>query len=89
MPFTATCFFSISIHGPRASLSVTDYGGKNVFRNSQYKVFEIRYLCHLPKIFCFNNNSELYLPDYNNTALQKRGKHDNYSNLVIRVQFQH
>ena len=28
-----------------------------------------------------NNNIELYLHDYNNTALQKRGKHDNYSNL--------
>ena len=35
-----------------------------------------------------NNNSELYLHDYNNTALQKRRKHDNYSNLIIRVQFQ-
>ena len=36
-----------------------------------------------------NNNSELYLHDCNNTALQKRPKHDNYSNLVIRVQLQH
>ena len=35
-----------------------------------------------------NNNKELYLHDYNNTALQKRGKPDNYSNLVTRVQFQ-
>ena len=35
-----------------------------------------------------NNNSELYLHDYNNTALQKRRKHHNYSNLTIRVQFQ-
>ena len=34
-----------------------------------------------------NNNNELYLHDYNNTALQKRRKHDNGSNLVIRVQF--
>ena len=34
-----------------------------------------------------DDNNELYLHDYNNTALQKRGKHDNYSNLVIRVQF--
>ena len=35
------------------------------------------------------NNNELCLHDYNNTALQKRGKHDKYySNLVIRVQFQ-
>ena len=25
-----------------------------------------------------NNNSELYLHDYNNRALQKRGRHDNY-----------
>lgn len=32
-----------------------------------------------------NNNSEPYFHDYNNTALQKRRKHDN---LVIRVQFQ-
>ena len=53
------------------------------------KVLEIWYLCHLPKIFCFNNNSELYLHDYNNTALQKRGKHNHYSHLFIRVQFQH
>lgn len=29
-----------------------------------------------------NNNSEL-LHEYNNTALQKRGKYDNYGNLVI------
>ena len=36
-----------------------------------------------------SNNSELYLHDYNNTALQKRRKHDNYSNLVIKVQLQH
>ena len=35
-----------------------------------------------------DNKSELYLHDYNNTALQKRRKHDNYSNLIIRVQFQ-
>ena len=35
-----------------------------------------------------NNNSELYLHDYNNTALQKRRKRHNYSNLTIRVQFQ-
>ena len=35
------------------------------------------------------NNSELDLHNYNNTALQKRQKHDNYSNLVVRVQFQH
>ena len=34
-----------------------------------------------------NNNSELYLHD-NNTALQKRRKHHNYSDLIIRVQFQ-
>jgi len=27
-----------------------------------------------------NNNRELYLHNYNNTALQKRQKHDNYSN---------
>lgn len=27
-----------------------------------------------------NNNSELYLHNYDNTALQKRQKHDNYSN---------
>ena len=26
-----------------------------------------------------NNNSKLYLHDYNTTALQKRGRHDNYS----------
>ena len=36
-----------------------------------------------------NNNIELYLHEYNNKVLQKRQKHDNYSNLVIRVQFQH
>ena len=36
-----------------------------------------------------NNNAELYLHDYNNTVLQKRQKHDNYSNLVTRVQLQH
>ena len=36
-----------------------------------------------------NNNSELYLHDYNNRALQKCQKHDNYSNLVIRVQHWH
>ena len=36
-----------------------------------------------------NNNTELYLHDYNNTALQKRRKHDNYSNLVIGVKLQH
>ena len=36
-----------------------------------------------------NTNIKLYLHDYNNTALQKGGKHDNYSDLVIRVQFQH
>ena len=35
------------------------------------------------------NNSKLDLHNYNNTALQKRHKHDNYSNLVVRVQFQH
>ena len=36
-----------------------------------------------------NKNSEL-LHDYNNTALQKRGKYDNqYNNLVIRIQLQH
>ena len=34
-----------------------------------------------------DNNNELYLYYYNNTALRKRGKHGNYSNLVIRVQF--
>ena len=33
-----------------------------------------------------NNDIELYLDEYNNTALQKRGKYDNYSNLVMRVQ---
>ena len=33
-----------------------------------------------------NNNIVLHLHDFNNTALQKRRKHDNYSNLVIRVQ---
>ena len=34
-----------------------------------------------------SNNSELNLHDYiNNTVLQKCQKHDNYSNLVIRVQ---
>ena len=27
-----------------------------------------------------NNNSELYLHDYNDTVLQKRGKQDNYGN---------
>ena len=54
------------------------------------KVLEIRYLCHIPKTYyCNNNDSELYWHDYNNTALQKRGKHNNYSHLVIRVQFQH
>ena len=36
-----------------------------------------------------NNNSEFYLHDYDNTALQKRRKHDNYSNLVISVQLEH
>ena len=37
------------------------------------------------------NNSELYLHDYNNTALQKREKRENYNNLVmtIRVKSQH
>ena len=35
-----------------------------------------------------NNNSELYLHDYNNTALQNRRKHHHYNNLTIRVQFQ-
>ena len=42
-------------------------------------------------IFPFNNNtnSELHLQDYSNTALQKRQKHNNCSNLVINVQFQH
>ena len=34
-----------------------------------------------------NNNNEVYLYDYNNTVLQKRRKHDNYSNLVIRVKY--
>ena len=29
-----------------------------------------------------NHNIELYLHDYNNTASQKRGKDDNYSNFV-------
>lgn len=33
----------------------------------------------------FNNNSDLYLHDYNSTASQKRRKHDKSSNLVIRV----
>ena len=33
-----------------------------------------------------NNDIELYLHEYNNTGLQKRGKYDNYSNLVMRVQ---
>lgn len=33
-----------------------------------------------------NNNNELYLSDYNSTALQRRLKQDNDSNLVIRVQ---
>ena len=32
-----------------------------------------------------NNNSKLYSHDYNNKALQKRGRHGNYSTLVIRV----
>ena len=39
-----------------------------------------------------NNNNKTTttaLHEYNNTALQKRGKDDNYSNLVIRVQFQY
>ena len=42
---------------------------------------------HSPKFVKDNNNndSEFYFHDYNNTALQKRRKHDNYSNLVIRV----
>ena len=34
-----------------------------------------------------NNNSEFYLRGYSNRAMQRRGKHDNYSNLVIRAQF--
>ena len=38
---------------------------------------------------CINNNSELYLHDYYNTSLQKRRKHDNYSDSVIKVQLQH
>ena len=38
---------------------------------------------------CNNNNSELYLHDYYNTSLQKRRKHDNYSDSVIKVQLQH
>ena len=33
-----------------------------------------------------NNNIELYLHEYNNTGLQKGGKYDNCSNLVMRVQ---
>ena len=36
-----------------------------------------------------DNNSELYLHDFNNTALQKLGKHDNFCNLNLRVQLQH
>ena len=32
-----------------------------------------------------NKNNEVYLYGYNNTVLQKRRKHDNYSNLVITV----
>ena len=36
-----------------------------------------------------NNNIELYLHEYKNTVLQNCQKHDNYINLVIRVQFQH
>ena len=31
--------------------------------------------------YVHDNNIELYLHDYNNTALQKRGKHDNYIDL--------
>ena len=38
---------------------------------------------------CNNNNSELYLHDHYNTSLQKRRKHDNYSDSVIKVQLQH
>ena len=34
-----------------------------------------------------NNDSMLYLHDYNNKALQKRRKHDDNSKLVIRVQY--
>ena len=33
-----------------------------------------------------NNNNKLYLHDNNNIALQKRRKHDTYSNLAIKVQ---
>ena len=29
-----------------------------------------------------NNNSEIYLHDYNDIALQKHRKHDNYSKLI-------
>ena len=29
-----------------------------------------------------NNNSVLYLHDYNNTALQKRRNHGNYSTVI-------
>ena len=36
-----------------------------------------------------NNNIELYSHDYKNTAFQKRGKQDNYSNLVTRIKSQH
>ena len=36
-----------------------------------------------------SNNSEFYLHDFNNTALQKQPKYKNYISLVIRVQLQH
>ena len=36
-------------------------------------------VCYLSKETLQNNNSELCLHDYNNTALQKRGKHDKYT----------
>ena len=55
----------------------------------------LKFGVYLSEPFCqrlsvlFYNKSELYLHDYNNTALQKRGKQDDYSNLNIRVQLQH
>ena len=54
--------------------------GRNFFQKFVLRLILMRVL--------YNNNSELYLHDYNNIALQKRRKHHNYNNLTIRVQFQ-
>ena len=55
------------------------------------KVLQVTIILHVQWFASSNNinNSELDLHNCNNTAFEKRQKHDNYSTSVVRVQFQH